>query len=83
MRPPAGVEELAAVLTDAPADTPWEVFRRCEAADAIGELGSAAAAAIPALARTLRVLVTVDCVLALVACRAACRLGPFLPDRGP
>src|SRR5438128_717854 len=74
---PTQVDELAVALSDTTADTPWEVFRRCEAADALGEMGPAAGAAIPALVRTLSVHVTVDCVLALrvAAARALWRIG--------
>src|SRR5262249_25442434 len=68
---------LTAALSDDTADTPWEVFRRCEAADALGDIGPPAAAAIPALVRTLTVPVAVDCVLALrvAAARALWRIG--------
>jgi len=74
---PARVDELTAALSDATVDAPWEVFRRCEAADALGEMGPAAETAIPALVRTLSVRVTVDCVLALrvAAARALWRVG--------
>jgi hypothetical protein len=73
------------VLTDEPADSPEEVFRRCRAADDLARLGPAAVSALPALLRTLIVPVRVDCVLALrvAAAAAAWKVGggfePSLP----
>lgn len=70
------IDELAAALPDSTADGPGEVFRRCEAADALGVLGPSAAPAVPALIRTLTVRVTVDCVdvLRVAAARALWRI---------
>jgi hypothetical protein len=59
------VNDYIGILTDEPASTPEEVFRRCEAAEVLARLGPAAHAAIPALLGTLIVPVSVDCVLAL------------------
>lgn len=59
------MEQYVGILTDDPAETPQEVFRRCAAAAALARLGPAAHAAMPALLRTLVVPVSVDCVLAL------------------
>jgi hypothetical protein len=59
------VEKFIGILTDEPARTPQEVFRRCEAAEALAGLSPVAYAAMPALLRTLVVPVSVDCVLAL------------------
>jgi len=53
------------MLNDEPAGTPQEVFRRCEAVEALSAMGPAAHAAMPALLRTLVVPVSVDCVLVL------------------
>ena len=77
MEQEARIDELVAVLSDAAADTPWEVFRRCQAADALGDHGPIAAAAVPALVRTLTVPVAVDCALVLrvAAARALWRVG--------
>jgi hypothetical protein len=61
----SAVEKFIGILTDEPARTPQEVFRRCEAAEALAALGPAARAAMPALLRTLVLPVSVDCVLAL------------------
>jgi HEAT repeat protein len=61
----ADVRPLVAVLTDETAASPGEVFRRCQAAEALSALGPTAGAAMPALIRTLVVPVSVDCVLAL------------------
>ena len=60
MGPKASVSELAAVLSDTDADSALEVFRRIQAADALGVLGSSAASAIPALIRTLTVRVALS-----------------------
>jgi hypothetical protein len=68
---PSEVERLAAALTDDPAQSPEEVFRRCRSADALAAIGPAAAPALPALLRTLVVPVGVDCVLALRVAAAA------------
>jgi hypothetical protein len=62
---PPAVQNLMGLLVDAPATTPEEVFRRCQAAEALAALGPAACAALPALLRTLVVPVAVDCALAL------------------
>lgn len=72
----ATIAELVAALPDTPAESPWEVFRRCQAADALGAAGPSAAGAA-ALARMLTVRVTVDCVQALrvSAARALWRVG--------
>jgi hypothetical protein len=59
------VDAFARVLVDEPARSPEEVFRRCQAAEALSAVGAAASAAMPALLRTLVVPVAVDCVLAL------------------
>jgi hypothetical protein len=68
---PPEVERLTSVLVDEPAGLPDEVFRRCQAADALAALGSAAGPALPALLRTLVVPVSVDCALALRVAAAA------------
>lgn len=65
------IERLTSVLVDRPADSPQEVSRRCQAADALAALGPAAGEAVPALLRTLVVPVTVDCALALRVAAAA------------
>jgi hypothetical protein len=72
-----GMDDLIVVLTDEPARTPEEVFRRCHAAEALSAMGSTAYAAMPALLRTLLVPVDVDCVLALrvVAAKAVWKVG--------
>ncbi len=62
---PESVSELAAAFSDVPADNILEVFRRCEAADALGALGPVATPGVPALIRTLTVIVRVDCVQVL------------------
>lgn len=59
------MDKFIGILTDEPARTPQEVFRRCEAAEALARLGPAAHTAMQALVRTLVVPVGVDCVLAL------------------
>jgi HEAT repeat protein len=59
------VDGYIAILTDEPAETPQEVFQRCQAAESLAKLGHAAYAAMPALLRTLVVPVSVDCGLAL------------------
>jgi HEAT repeat protein len=61
----SAVDNFVDILTDEPARTPMEVFRRCEAAQALSRLGPAAHSAMPVILRTLVVPVTVDCVLAL------------------
>lgn len=59
------VKDYIGMLTEEPASTPQEVFRRCDAAEALARLGPSARAAMPALLGTLVVPVSVDCVLAL------------------
>jgi hypothetical protein len=59
------VNDYIGILTDEPARTPQEVFRRCQAVEALANLGPVAHAAMPALLGTLMVPVSVDCVLAL------------------
>jgi hypothetical protein len=60
------MDDFVSILTDDPADTLLEVYRRCHAAEALSKMGPAAPAeAMPALLRTLVVPVSVDCVLAL------------------
>ena len=71
MTVPDRVDRLASILVDEPARSPEEVFRRCEAADALSRIGPEAQSALPALLRTLVVPVTVDCGLALRVAAAA------------
>ncbi len=59
------LEELVAILTDDPAQTLEEVFRRCHALEQLSASGSATVDALPAIMRSLFVRVSVDCVLAL------------------
>ena len=71
------ISELVSVLSDTPADSHLEVFRRCQAADSLGAAGPAATSALSALVRALDVRVEVDCVQALrvAAARAVWRIG--------
>src|SRR4051812_44263067 len=71
MTVPLAVGDLASLLSDEPARSPDDVFRRCQAADALVDLGPDALPALPALLRTLVVPVTVDCALALRVAAAA------------
>jgi HEAT repeat protein len=65
------VDRLASILVDDPARSTEEVFRRCQAADALAEIGPDALSAVPVLLRTLVVPVSVDCGLALRVAAAA------------
>jgi hypothetical protein len=71
------LNELTAVLSDAVADTPEDVFRRCQAAEALSGMGPAAGLAMPALLRTLLVPVSVDChlLLRVAAAEAVWKVG--------
>ncbi len=71
------VNNYTAVLTDEPARSPQEVFKRCEAAEALARLGPAAVAAMPSLLGTLVVPVSVDCglVLRVAAAEAIWKVG--------
>lgn len=68
---------LIGSLTSAPAETPAEVFRRCQALEELASLGAEAADALPAILESLVVPVSVDCVLALrvAAAEAAWKVG--------
>lgn len=71
------VARLVAVLADESAESPAEVFRRCQALDALAELRSEATQALPVIHRAFTVPVGVDCVLVLrvAAAAAAWRVG--------
>ena len=71
------LKELIAILVDHPAQTPAEVFRRCEALEHLFASGSASLDALPAIIRSLVVQVSVDCVLALrvAAAEAVWKIG--------
>ena len=64
-------DALTAVSSNQAADSAQEVFRRCEAADALGSIGPPAISALPSLLHTLVVPVRVDCGLALRVAAAA------------
>ena len=59
------MDNFVNILTDEPATTAREVFRRCAAVEALSRLGPAANSAMPVILRTLVVPVAVDCGLAL------------------
>jgi hypothetical protein len=61
----AAVAELSDILSDEPVDSAGDLFRLCQAVEAVAKLGPAAHAAMPALLRTLVMPVRADCWLAL------------------
>jgi HEAT repeat protein len=71
------VDNFADILTEEPARSPAEVFRRCEALQALSRLGPEACSAMPVILRTLVVRVTVDCglVLRVAAAEAVWKVG--------
>ena len=71
------VAPLVAVLTDEPASSPREVFRRSEALEALAALGTKAYPALPTILRALWIEVEVDCGLWLrvAAAEAAWKVG--------
>jgi hypothetical protein len=73
----ANPEELVAILTDETAQTPQEVFRRCQALEQLSASDAPTVDALPAILRSLLVPVSVDCVLALrvAAAEAAWKVG--------
>src|SRR5262249_38516127 len=68
---------LAEVLSDRPITSAQEAFSRFEALEGLAKMGHVASPAMPAILRTLRVRISVDChlLIRVAAAEAALRVG--------